>query len=569
VAAINLGVDFGSTGLRVAYSRPGEPGRFFALTGAEWPWLLCEPAAEGVLPVSFPSVKSRLGVAGADVYRVAPAEVVTRALDTVRRRVIEETSATIRQTVISVPARYIATQRTALVDAAGEAGLGKVGLVNDSVAAVIGHTGGDHTGTFLVYGMGYSGFELGLVRAVRSRYRVLGYEGASTPDGSTFDEQILGAWLALLREHGISPDAERHGESRWLLLRETAEQVKELLAAGRSVLFPMFIPGPDGNQQLTVHFEQDRFESMARSLIARTLDRANALFEQSGLSRENVEAVLLVGGSTRMPQLHKLASGLGGATVPVGVDVVALGAALHANQLTGRSSSTYEEQPSVAAVEPTEPLREAPPLAATLLTVPGNDPPGGAAEKSGVDRARQLIKEGRSDDAEDELRRLVSEAQDLLTEIAAARSRQSMSHKRVAAAPGPTGADNLLAIASGKVEKGQYQDAINFAHMAWDREPNRPDVFDGMIDIHCAAAMANPTIANFTRDDKWLRCALQHDPSNARVRGLLAERSYLHGKELHQTGRKADATRALEHALTWNPEHQATEELLHRANWRR
>lgn len=572
MAVINPGIDFGSTGLRAAYSLPGEPVRVVALADAEWPWVLCEPASDGPLPVSFPSVKSKLGLVsavGTGTGSVAPAEIVANALNTLRERIVAETSASIGQTVISVPARFFSVQRTALLEAAQKAGLGKVRLLTDSVAAVIAHTGGKGTGTFLVYGMGYGGYELGLVRAVRGRYRVLGYAGASTPGGGTFDEHVLHGCLAVLRQHGTLPDEVRHGDIGWLRLRDKTEKVKEHVVYG-PVLFPLSVPGPDGDQRLAVQVDQEQFDVLTRHLVARTLDRTDTLFEQAGLNREDVETVLLVGGSTRIPQLRKLASRLGGNIVATGPEQIAHGTALHANQLMGHSAFSDEEYGGATSVEPTESLLEAPPLAATVLTAPGSTPSVGPDAMTGLDRARRLIEEGRSDDAESELHRLIGGAQELLGQIAASRSREVASSPSAnQGSPGATSADPLLVGARRRFEKGRYQEAINMAHQAWQREPDRPDVFNAMIDIHCDAAMANPTLTEFARDETWLRCALQHDPSNARIRGLLAERIFMHGKDLHRTGRKDEARRAFQYALTWDPEHKAAEDLLHRLGRRR
>ncbi|GDY31986.1 Hsp70 family protein [Gandjariella thermophila] len=572
MAVINVGVDFGSTGVRAAYGTPGEPARFVALAGNEWPWPLCEPVPRGPLPVSFPSVKSKLGLAGSvqlGGHTVNPADLVAAALRRLRARIVAETAAPIGHTVISVPARFFASQRSALLDVAGAAGLGEVSLVTDSVAAVVGHTGGEATGTFLVYGMGYEGFELGLVRAVRGRYRVLGYEGAGAPGGSTFDEQVLGGWLATLRDRGSLPDEVRQGETGWLRLRGTAEKVKEQLAAEGPVLFPMFVSGTNGQPRLTVQFEQPPFELLTRVLVAGTLDRADALFERSGLDRESVEAVVLVGGSTRMPHLRKLVSGLGAAVVPTADEHLARGAVLHAHQLVRRSSPGDEDQLGMAGGGAAEPVLDTPPLAATLLTAPGGASSAAAAEEAtGLAVAQRLIAEGRREEAAAELRRLIAAAQELLHEITAGGSEEPPATPDETAAGGRNAPD-LLSLARRRLDKGQYPEAINLAHLAWQREPNRADVFDAMIDIHCVAAMANPTIAGFGRDEKWLRCALGHDPSNARIRSLLAERSYLHGSGLHRAGRKDEARQALQQALAWDPEHRAAEELLHRLGGRR
>jgi hypothetical protein len=90
-----------------------------------------------------------------------------------------------------------------------------------------------------------------------------------------------------------------------------------------------------------------------------------------------------------------------------------------------------------------------------------------------------------------------------------------------------------------------------------------------MLDLHCAAAMANPTMASFQADEHWLRCALHHDQTNARIRGLLAERNYLQAKDLLHTGERDETRRVLETTLNWAPEHPAATGLLRELNQHR
>ncbi len=562
MAVINLGIDLGSTGLRAAFSAPGEPVRVVTPGETEWPWLLCEPGKDDALPVYFPSLKSRLGIATvveADGRRAMPGAVLAQAVVALRDLIAATTPASIGHTVISVPARYFATQRTALLEAAGDAGLLDVSLITDSVAAVLAQTEGAGTGTFLVYSMGYEGFELGLVRAVRGRYRVLGYEGGNAPGGSTFDAQVLHEWLTVLRKHGALPDEIRHGEAGWRRLRAVAERVKKRLATGGPVLFPMFAPGPDRDLKVTVQFDGPPFDRLVRSMCDRTIERADALFEQVGLARDAVETVVLAGGCTRMPQLRELVSGLGAAQVIAADDHIARGALLHAHQLSRRASPAYEEPPATQYSEPAEAVLRAAPLGATLLTAPSGLTAAEPAPLSAVDNARRLIEAGRVDEARDELNRLVQQAQRLLEEIA-----NRPSDAETAASPlGSARASDLIAAARNRLAKGRRTEAISFAHLAWQQEPERPEVFEAMLDIHCEAAMANPSSRTFTQEETWLRCALRHDPSNGRIRALLAQRIYLHGRELHDKGQTDEARATLERALTWDPEHKAAVRLLH------
>ncbi|MFC9428333.1 Hsp70 family protein [Streptomyces sp. NPDC056987] len=586
---VNLGLDFGATGLRAAYSVSGRPTGFMALTGADRPWLLCVPATAGPVPVAFPSLKSMLGentrldVAG---QPLRPVEIVARALAQLCRRVLDTTSGTIGQVVISVPARFGTTQRAALLEAAETAGLTRVSLISDSVAAVIGHTGGEGSGTYLSYGMGYDGFELGLVRVVRGRYRVLGYEGARTPGGRFLDSHVLGSWLHALRPQGLTPGEVQHGEAGWLRLRAVAEQIKETLSAGDRALFPVLMAGPDNQQPVTMEIERQSFATLVRLVVAPTLDRADHLFDQSGMRREDVDTVVLSGGSTRLPELRGLISGLGTAVVPSGNEHIARGAALHANRLSGRSPG-YEEQLGADTRDTAEPQMQPPPLNITLLTAPGTTTPATASHRpAGLDAARRLIEEGRLDQAGKELRQLIAEAQALLDDISAATASSPGDDTPAAAPPprdgtpvttppaadgepaappgqGPSGVAHLLARARRLIAQEQYQQAIGMAHLAWQREPDRPDVFEEMIDLHCTAATAAQAVETFTRDEEWLRCALGHDPNNARIRALLAERSYTQGRELSRLGRRAEAMKVLEQTLKWDPDHRPARDLLH------
>ncbi|MGH3941981.1 MAG: Hsp70 family protein [Pseudonocardiaceae bacterium] len=565
---VSLGLDFGSTGLRAAFSRPGEPTRFVILPDLGRPWLLCEPIVSGVCPVSFPSIKSRLGFSASiasDDRFVDPFDVVTRALGVARRQVESATSAKVGQTVISVPARFTSAQRSALRDAAHAAGLAEVRLINDSAAAVIAYTGGERGGTFLVYGMGYSGVELGLVRALRGHYRVLGNEGAAAPGGSTFDEKVLSGLIQTLRQHRLLPDMSHWEEKHWLQLRDDAQRIKEELATSGSSGFRRVAFNVHGNQRFA-SIECATFEALVRHAVARTLDRAHALFAESGLTSADVDTVLLVGGGTQPELIGKLVAGLGGQVVPASPECIARGAALHAERLSSMPLSGPESEIAepVDAVE--DQAVDAPLLTATVLAAAdapaasagwlGGSPAGDETvpdtASGGIEEARRLVGRGQRDEAMALLRKIIDEAQVLLNEIA------------VFPSPSTQPTSSSLHRARTLVRRRRYDEAVSASHLAWQQEPTRPEVFEAMIDIHCKAAMAATDVEHFGDAERWLRCAYGHDPSDTRVRGLLAERTYLHARELDRLGRPGEAIQALEQGLVWDPDHRATQELLHR-----
>ncbi|MGH4023129.1 MAG: Hsp70 family protein [Pseudonocardiaceae bacterium] len=531
-AQTHVGLDFGSTGLRAVCSVPGEPARFITLTDAQWPWLLCEPTPSSPLPVSFPSIKGKLG--SAELVRchgesLDPFDVTVRALDAIHRLVAAPAPASIGKTLISVPAGFSPRQRAALRDAAGEAGFTDVGLIKDSVAAVMAHTGGAKDGVYLVYSMGYCGTELGLVQAAHGQFQELDHECLAVPSGSTFDEEVLIWLIRALRRSNAAADLADRDETQWRLLREEAQRVKEeLSSSGRPSCHAVVADG--AGSQVRTDITRTRFEALLQIYLEPTRDRAQLLLARSGLTAADVQAVLLVGAGAQLEQVSSLVTGLGQQVVHESPDCLARGAVWQAGRLGGGEAGGPGDQVAAKTAQPTGPAS------------PRDTSPG-------IEQARRLIDQGRSEEAAALLRDVVEQARQLLTELAA---------------PSSAALPRLLLLARSLVQQKRYDAAVGTSHRAWQEDPTRPDVFEAMIDIHCAAAMADHEVAHFSDAERWLRCAYGHDPSNTRVRGFLAERTYLHARELSRLGKYREASEALEQSLVWDPDHGAARELGHR-----
>ncbi|QQC91976.1 Hsp70 family protein [Streptomyces alfalfae] len=606
-APVSLGIDFGATGLRALFALPDGPGRRLeAEEGEGGPWLLCEPAETGTLPVTFPSLKSRLG-SGRPVRTSEGAadadEIVVRRLRSLRERVEAAAPGRVAQTVISVPARFGSAQRSALRDAARAAGLEPARLVSDSMAAVIGHTTERDSGTCLVYGMGYEGFELGLIRSVRGHFRSLGYEGGTTSGGRAFDAELLSSAVRLLPRGGAwraaGPDT-----SVWQGLRVRGQEAREALGRAKgpqaAVLGLRFGGGPP----LQVRIDRHDFDAYVDRHVRRTLDRAQALLDRSGMRQEDVDTLLLVGGNTRMEQVRSRVAGLGRRCVRATPELLALGALKHALRLAGGGASSgpsaLEEGPLEPAALSQDTLSDAPPLTATLVGGDGDRPsqdagrrqdadgadhparrPSGARDPRvahdpratrAVEEARALIAQGRTGRAAELLREIIAEAQQLLDGL----ERPAPPLPDPVPPPDPAPAPVLdrasrrqLARAQALLSLGHYDHAVQAAHIAWQDAATRPagaDMLDAMIDVHCAAAMADMSPEHFADAERWLNCAYGHDPTNVRVRGLLAERTYRHAVELDRRAERDEAIEALGKCLTWDPEHADAEALLRRLN---
>ncbi len=573
-SSINIGVDFGSTGLRTAYvSESGHVMIVPEADGGNWPWLLCEPTPTTGLGVTFPSLKNKLGVELAVTVNGGlqrPAEVVSEAFRVLKRSVEARAAMPASQVVVSVPARYSASQRATLREVVFRAGFTDVHLINDSVAAVIAHTAQSTTGaTVLVYSMGYVGFEAGVVRAVRGHYRTLGYEGGSAPTGQTLDEYLLRTVFALLAQHNLMLNTAKWDTLTWMQVRAAAQQVKEELSANLQAVFPIFIKTPKGQSRIS--FSRMEFEKALGPWLQATINPARELLEQAHLGLTDIDVVLLTGGSTDIPVLQSLVEKtLSKKPVLATSDILARGAALYAARLEAMPASPAlepekSEQPveildipatesalRAALVDSKEPLT--PPSEQLVLETTTARAPASAPDREAVLRhARQLAEQGQLEEAKLFLQRLIEEAQALLSNLSAPVSvpKSSINPR----------SRRAIARAQQMIKEKQYEEAVLQAHMAWQASPDSPDIFEQMIEIHCQAALANPTLENYENARNWLSCAYEHDQSNLRVRQALAERHYIQAKLLVDRGKRKDALQAVEQCLRWEPEHRLAMEL--------
>jgi len=559
VARINLGLDLGSTALRAAFAPPGEPVRSVALSPLELSWLLCVRRADpDDLPVRFLAAKAGLGVAPigtVDGKLVDAAELITTGLRTIRSSVEREAGAAVGTTVISVPARLLSRQRTALLDAAKTAGLTDVRLVTDSMAAAIAHTGGERGGTVLAVGMGYGGVEVGLVRALRGRYRALDYDGATSPGGHSLDHLVLAQLVRVFCQSESRPDPTTWDESTWRRLRRSAQAMKEELASGERV----FIPRP-GTIRLA-EIDPATFAAVAlRGPLERTVELAQGVLTRAGLGQSDVDSVLLFGGSTRIPLVSTMLSGLGGAVHFAPQECLATGALWYADLMGGGPGSDDHVTATADSGADAVPDDPVPPMATrdvTTADVPALVwPAPGASAPDPLARARTLAEEGERDAAIGLLRTLVDRATALLAELESPPPAPAIPAERPVA--------DVLAQATALLAQGKHDQAVRASHRAWADEPRRPDVFEAMLDIHvhAADAMSDGVLDQLVAACRWLHCAYSHDQSNGRLRGLLAEREYQRGLELLRLGRESDALTAVEKCFDLAPDHLQARDLL-------
>ena len=263
----------------------------------------------------------------------SPVEISAEILATLRFRAEDTFDDDIYGAVITVPAYFDDAQRQATKDAAQLAGLNVLRLINEPTAAAIAYGLDNRSeGTFAIYDLGGGTFDISILRLTQGVFEVVATGGDSALGGDDYDRALVD-WV--LAKAGLAAQTLNPTDKAALL--HTARACKEALSSAESVPFSV---------QLTkalVNFEMkaENFEAATAHLTQRTLSAARKTLRDAKLDKGEIEGVVLVGGSTRMPQVRKAVASFFGREPLTNLnpdEIVALGAAISANQLAGNNT---------------------------------------------------------------------------------------------------------------------------------------------------------------------------------------------------------------------------------------
>ncbi|MGF6690795.1 molecular chaperone HscA [Metapseudomonas resinovorans] len=255
----------------------------------------------------------------------SPVEVSADILKTLRQRAEQTLGGELVGAVITVPAYFDEAQRQATKDAARLAGLNVLRLLNEPTAAAVAY-GLDKQaeGVIAIYDLGGGTFDISILRLTRGVFEVMATGGDSALGGDDFDHAIAG-WM--VQQAGLSSDLDP-GAQRSLL--RAACDAKEALTDSDSVELAY----GDWRGILT----RECFDTLIEPMVARSLKACRRAVRDAGIEQDEVEAVVMVGGSTRVPRVREAVAEMFGRQPLTDIDpdqVVAIGAAVQADTLAG------------------------------------------------------------------------------------------------------------------------------------------------------------------------------------------------------------------------------------------
>ena len=351
-----IGIDLGTTNSVVAVMEGGEPQVIANVEGERITPSVVAFSKAGELLVgqvakrqsitnperTIASIKRQMGTnhtVKIDGKNYTPQEISAMVLQKLKKDAESYLGEKIEKAVITVPAYFTDAQRQATKDAGKIAGLEVLRIINEPTAAALAYgmdKGNDHT--ILVFDLGGGTFDVSILELGDGVFEVKATSGNNRLGGDDFDEKVIN-YLAeqFKNEQGIDLRTDKMALQR---LKEAAEKAKVELSnlATTNINLPFITATAEGPKHLDMNLTRAKFNDLTSDLVEATMGPTRSALKDSGLKAENIDRVILVGGSTRIPAVQEAIKSLIGKEPHKGVnpdEVVALGAAIQAGVLAG------------------------------------------------------------------------------------------------------------------------------------------------------------------------------------------------------------------------------------------
>ena len=351
-----IGIDLGTTNSCVAVMEGGEPMVItnqegarttpsvvgFAKNGERLVGQLAKRQAVSNPENTIISIKRHMGTD----YKVTvegksytPQEISAMILQKIKADAEAYLGEPVKQAVITVPAYFTDSQRQATKDAGAIAGLEVLRIINEPTAAALAYgVDKDEDGKVLVFDLGGGTFDVSILELGDGVFEVLATSGNNHLGGDDFDQRIMNYLIEeFKKETGIDLSNDKLADQR---LKEAAEKAKIELSgvASTNINLPFITADATGPKHLDVTLTRAKFEELTADLVQATIEPTRKAMNDAGLSASDIDKVLLVGGSSRIPAVQEAIKKVLGKEPTKNVnpdECVAIGAAIQGGVLVG------------------------------------------------------------------------------------------------------------------------------------------------------------------------------------------------------------------------------------------
>jgi len=274
-----------------------------------------------------------------DGEKLSPTQVSSQTLIKMKETAESFLGRSVSKAVVTVPAYFNDSQRQATKDAGKIAGLDVERIINEPTAAALAYGMEKADGkTIAVFDLGGGTFDVSILEINGGVFEVKATNGDTILGGEDFDEELLKHLVKeFQKDSGIDLTTDSLAMQR---LREAAEKAKRELDGLKQtdISLPFITADATGPKHLNLKVTQSQFESLVDSLVQRTLEPCKKCVKDSGLTKDDIDEVLLVGGMTRMPKVQETVADFFGKSPSKGVnpdEVVAMGAGIQGGVLKG------------------------------------------------------------------------------------------------------------------------------------------------------------------------------------------------------------------------------------------